>query len=100
MEHCIQNSKAVTCKSSEEDRCAKFTSELVMGDKKVMVYRKGCRAEKACDKPNNDFFMQECGSDDSCNNLCCEDDLCNVGSFLTISVAIFLANVLAAIFFM
>ena len=99
MEHCIQNSKAVTCESSQEDRCAKFTSELDMGDKKVMVYRKGCRVAAACEK-DKDFFMQQCGSDDTCKNLCCENDLCNAGSFFTISVAILLASVLTTIFFM
>lgn len=99
MDHCIQNSKAVTCSSSEEDRCAKFTSELVMGDKKFMVYRKGCREAAACQK-GKDFFMQECGDDDTCENLCCEKDLCNAGSFFTISFAIMYASVLTAIFFM
>ena len=99
MEHCIQNSKAVTCGDSEEDRCAKFTSELLMGDKKVMVYRKGCRVASACEK-DKDFFMQQCGSDDTCENLCCENDLCNACSFLTTSVAIMFVSVLTAIFFM
>lgn len=98
MEHCIQNSQAVTCKTSKETRCAKFTSELVMGDKEVMVYRKGCREEEAC-KKDKDFFMQECGNDDTCTNLCCGKDLCNAGSFFTISLAILLASVLTAIFF-
>lgn len=99
MEHCIQNSQAVTCKTSKETQCAKFTSELVMGDKKVMVYRKGCREKDACEK-DKDFFMQECGNDDTCTNLCCGKDLCNAGSFFTISLAILLASVLTAIFFM
>lgn len=99
MDHCIQNSHAVTCKSSEEERCAKFTSELLMGDKKVMVYRKGCRATAACEK-DKDFFMQQCGSDDTCQNLCCKNDLCNAGSLFTVSVAIIFASVFTAIFFM
>lgn len=99
MEHCIQNSKDVTCKSSDENRCAKFTSELVMGDQKLMVYRKGCRKEANCDK-GKDFFMQECGDDDTCENLCCKDNLCNAGSSFTISVAIMFASILLAIFFM
>jgi len=99
MEHCIQNSKAMTCESSVENRCAKFTSELVMGDKKLMVYRKGCREEARCDK-GKDFFMQECGDDDTCENLCCKDNLCNAGSSFTISVAIMFASILMAIFFM
>jgi len=98
MEHCIQNSEAVTCKSNEEDRCAKFTSELLMGDKKVMVYRKGCRVASACEKAR-DPFMQQCGTDDTCENLCCENDLCNSASFFTIRVAIMFAGVLTAIFF-
>ena len=99
MDHCIQNTKTMTCSSSEENRCAKFTSELVMGDKKFMVYRKGCRVAAACDK-GNDFFMQACGDDDTCENLCCEGDLCNAGSFFAISVAIMFASVLTAICFM
>jgi len=99
MDHCIQNSAAVTCSSSQEDRCAKFTSELLMGDQKVMVYRKGCRVAAACEK-DKDLFMQQCGTDETCENLCCENDLCNAGSFFTISVAIMFAGLLSAIFFM
>ena len=98
MDHCIQNSKAVTCTNSEEDRCAKFTSELVMGDKKLMVYRKGCRVAATCAK-DKDFFMQECGDDDTCENLCCENNLCNAASFSTISVSIMFASVFTAICF-
>ncbi|KAJ7394133.1 hypothetical protein OS493_003811 [Desmophyllum pertusum] len=49
MSDCIQNSKATTCLSTET-KCAKFTAELMMGDKKLMVYRKGCRAADACEK--------------------------------------------------
>lgn len=98
MEHCIQNSKAVTC-SSGEDRCAKFTSELVMEDQKLMVYRKGCRTEATC-KKDKDFFLQECGDDDTCDNLCCSNDLCNAGSFSTVSVTFMFISVLMVVVFM
>lgn len=95
MEHCIQNSKAVTC-SSSEDNCAKFSSELVMGDKKIKVYRKGCRVAAAC-KKDKDFFMQECGDDDTCDNLCCENDLCNTGSFSSVSITLMFISALMAV---
>ena len=95
MEHCIQNSKAVICGSSE-DRCAKFTSELVMGEQKLMVYRKGCRVADAC-KKDKDFFMQECGSDDTCENLCCENDLCNTCSFSAVSFALMFVSALMVV---
>lgn len=96
MEHCIQNSKAVTCLSGE-DMCAKFTSELVLGDKKINVYRKGCRVADACKEKDKDFFMQECGDDDTCENLCCENNLCNAGSFSAVSVTLMFISALMAV---
>lgn len=99
MEHCIQNSKAVTC-SSDEDVCAKFTSELVMGDKKLMVHRKGCRVKDTCEKQDKDFFLQACGGDDTCENLCCGTDLCNAGSFSAVSVTVMFVSALMAVTFM
>ena len=99
MSDCIQNSKAVTCLSTET-KCAKFTAELMMGDKKLMVYRKGCRAADACEKKANDLFMQACGSDDTCDNQCCENNLCNAGSFSNVSVMSLLACALLAFVYM
>lgn len=99
MEHCIQNSKAVTC-SSDENVCAKFTSELTMGEKKLMVYRKGCRVKDSCEKRDKDLFLQACGDGDKCENLCCDKDLCNAGSFSAVSVTVMFVGALMAVVFM
>ena len=94
MADCIQNSWVGPC-SNNETQCSSFTTELMMGGVKVMVYRKGCRTEQSC-KKENDLFGQACGSDDTCNFMCCDTDMCNAGSFSAVSVMTLFACALLA----
>lgn len=95
MDHCVQNSEAMDC-TKGETRCAKFKTELTSGDQKIMVYRKGCRAEGACEK-TKDLFGQACSSSGStCDMNCCQGDLCNAGSFSFVSaILLFACTILA-----
>ena len=84
MDDCVQNTWSGRCVEGQT-KCGKFTTELIMQGKKVMVYRKGCQTEMTC-KKENDLYGQACGSDDTCEFHCCKGDLCNAGSFASVSV--------------
>ena len=84
MDDCVQKTTSGRC-AEGQTKCGKFTTELIMQGKKVMVYRKGCQTEMTC-KKENDLYGQACGSDDTCEFHCCEGDLCNAGSFASVSV--------------
>ena len=84
MDDCEQNSYPGRC-ADKQNKCGKFTTELMIQGKKVMLYRKGCQTEMTC-KKENDLYGQACGSDDTCDFKCCEGDLCNAGSFAFVSV--------------
>lgn len=84
MDDCEQNSYSGRCAPGQKE-CGKFTTELMMEGKKVMLYRKGCQTSETCLK-ENDLYGQACGSDDTCEFQCCEGDLCNAGSFNFVSV--------------
>ena len=96
MDYCVQNSVAETCQNGET-KCGKFTTELMIGEKKVMVYRKGCRTEDACKNKDKDVFGQACKNEgSSCEFECCGEDLCNAGAFSAVSViSLFACAVLA-----
>lgn len=99
MDDCTQNSKAMTCQHGE-DRCVKFSAELMAGDHKIMVYRKGCRAQAACDK-TKDPFGQECGTDgNECDFKCCEGDLCNTGISSTVSFFVLIASTILSLVYL
>lgn len=99
MDDCRQNSKAMTCQHGE-DRCAKFSAEVMAGDHKIMVYRKGCRAQAACDK-SKDLFGQGCGTDGSeCDFKCCEGDLCNTGLSSTVSFFMLIASTILSLVYL
>lgn len=99
MDDCRQNSKAMTCQHGE-DRCAKFSAEVMAGDHKIMVYRKGCRAQAACDK-TKDLFGQGCGTDGSeCDFKCCEGDLCNTGLSSTVSFFMLIASTILSLVYL
>lgn len=68
-----------------ENKCGQFMVELMNGDYKIMVYRKGCCSEDVCDK-NKDLFGQGCGLDGSeCDFSCCLEDLCNFGFYFFVT---------------
>ncbi|XP_068744890.1 uncharacterized protein [Montipora capricornis] len=91
MDDCTQKSIPMPCEHGET-KCGQFTAELMNGDHKIMVYRKGCRSEDACDK-NKDLFGQGCGSDGSeCDFSCCSEDLCNSGFYSTASSIMLIAS--------
>lgn len=84
MDDCEQNRESGRCREGQT-KCGKFTTELMMQGKKLMLYRKGCQNNSTCIQ-ENDLYGQACGSDDTCEFKCCEGHLCNAGLFASVNV--------------
>lgn len=87
MEEC-EAAKPKVC-PNEDDRCYKVSTEVTHKDAnvKLTTYSKGCTTKSQCDNKNAHFFHQTCAddADSACDMSCCEEDMCNAGSYFAVS---------------
>ena len=98
MRDCTENSVPTVCALGE--RCFAVVSEKTKKETDMMIktYVKGCYTMEQCQQTDKNIFIKDCSGEDNCKISCCDDDLCNAGSFSTVGGLTLIVCVVLAVF--